>query len=384
MGSKFCNINIQGVPLETVRAAAPECQAFSCAPNWVTLVSPRFQWGCTQRYAKALSEAVPAPVLSTEYFDDDYVEFAVYREGQLAARHVPVTYEDLRRACGRTGAFMTAFGLSFADTPLLKKVFALRGCEESVLLMESLLGCPIFGIDAENPPSEAPDPGLVRTFGGGLPPIQATKSKNSAKRNQPPYLFNDEGVCQNHQEFHCRSVIYYSDDADKVLKDVRRMIGIIRQDRHFVHAHSGYVMRILKKGSATVVQNIIFGSTDACAGDFSKGLVAICSFSSGFTNGGAVVRHLDCALAYGKQLLCYGQRGSTHFANNVPISDLVLESPWLTLQSGELVRAFETPQFWDAAHNLGELLGVSLYPMESYGHRLVHKEQFLEIYEEAP
>ena len=383
MGSKFCNINIQGVPLEDIRTAAPEYQAFVCAPGWVTVVSPRFQWGRTQRYAKALSEAIPAPVLSTEYFDDDYVEFAVYREGQRIARHVPVTYEDLRRSCGRAAAFMTAFGLSLADTPLLKKLFALRNCEESVLLMESLLGCPIFGVDTDNPPTEAPDPGVVRAFAGGLPAIQASKAKNPTKKDQPPYLFNDAGDCKNPKEFYCRSVIYYTDDADKVIQDVRRMIGYIEQERYFVHEHSDYVMRVLKKGPITVVQNIIFGSTDACAGDFSKGLVAICSFSAGFTRGGSVVRNLDCALAYGKQLLCYGQRECMTPAGNAVMPGLTLESPWLNLQGGELVRAFETPNFWDAAHNLGELLGVSLYPMEGCGHQLVHRERSLEIYEEV-
>ena len=272
MGSKFCNINIQGVSLEDVRAAAPEHQAFACAPGWVTVVSPHFQWGRTQRYAKALSEAIPAPVLSTEYFDDDYVEFAVYREGQLMGRHVPVTYEDLRRSCGRAAAFMTAFGLSFADTPLLKKIFALRDCEESVLQMESLLGCPIFGIDEENPPSEAPDPDAARAFGGGLPAIQASKTKNPAKKDQPPYLFNDEGDCRNHGEFYCRSVIYYTGDADKVLKNVRRVIAmILKHHPEVVHEYPNYTLRMLKKGPITVVQNFEFGSTDACAGDFPRG-----------------------------------------------------------------------------------------------------------------
>jgi len=50
------------------------------------------------RYTGAYQEVIrrtSSPMLSTEYFDDDYVEFAVYENGKFLTRHVPVEYEGL-------------------------------------------------------------------------------------------------------------------------------------------------------------------------------------------------------------------------------------------------------------------------------------------------
>ena len=149
MGSKFCNLNIRGVTRAALAAVKPEFCGYECAEGWLTVTSPLFEWGSTQKYAKELSASLPAPVLSTEYYDDDYVEFALYDSGKLVAKHVPVTYEDLPKKGGNAAWFLHTLGLNTMDEPLLKKVFSVTDCEQSVCLLESLFGCPIWGVREE-------------------------------------------------------------------------------------------------------------------------------------------------------------------------------------------------------------------------------------------
>ena len=124
MGSKFCNLNLRGyVTADCLETLLPGLQVFPWENGWTTLTSPRLQWGQTQRYAAALSKETGCPVLSAEYFDDDYAELAVYREGKRMSRHVPATYEDLRRSRGNPDKFLSALEWDPTEAPRLKKSF---------------------------------------------------------------------------------------------------------------------------------------------------------------------------------------------------------------------------------------------------------------------
>jgi hypothetical protein len=164
MGVKFCNLNVYGKSMEQAQEITSKYKYYSVSQDWITVTSDYFQWGDTQEHAKKLSEKLSAAVLSTEYFDDDYVEFAVYENGKILTRHVPTEYEGLMQQQGDAKQFIHVFHLDVSDEETLIKIFEVEDCESSVYLMESILGCPIYGIDSDFPPEEAPDRSIIEEF----------------------------------------------------------------------------------------------------------------------------------------------------------------------------------------------------------------------------
>lgn len=148
MGSKFCNLNVYGGDLAAVESLCPDFAVRSLVPGWVTVASESLAWGETQKAAARLSKALPVPVLSTEYFDDDYVEFALFQSGRRAARHVPAEFEAFRRIPGKSKAWAEVLGLSEENENLLPLVFKETDPETSLHLLECVLGCPLW-VDAE-------------------------------------------------------------------------------------------------------------------------------------------------------------------------------------------------------------------------------------------
>ena len=157
MGSKFGSINIKGsiaqisLPLDvTVR---------EISHGWTTIASEDFGWGTTHEVAQRYSRTIEGTVLSTEYFDDDYVEFVLYRDGKRVAIHIPAEYEDYPRKVGRLKGFVNALSMPQDDEKLFRAVFKETDPATSVLLMESLLGCPIDvraeALDTTMPPTRS-------------------------------------------------------------------------------------------------------------------------------------------------------------------------------------------------------------------------------------
>ena len=151
MGSKFCNLNVFGGDRDAVKRLCAGYTVKAQAQSWVTVMSRDLEWGMAQKEARRLSKAILQPVLSTEYFDDDYVEFGVYLGGKRVARHVPAEYEGFPRVLGKSGAWAAQFGLSQSDEKALQVIFKETSPEASLRLLECVLGCPLW------PDPEAPD-----------------------------------------------------------------------------------------------------------------------------------------------------------------------------------------------------------------------------------
>lgn len=154
MGSKFCNLNICSGTMEQAAAAAPQYRYHSYTDQWLTVTSDAFEWGSTQKAAKKLSSLLALPVLSTEYFDDDYVEFALYCGGKKVARHIPAEYEGFARSPGKSKVWAEQLGLSQEAEKTLRIIFKETSPEASLRLLECVLGCPLW-VDAESANSVA-------------------------------------------------------------------------------------------------------------------------------------------------------------------------------------------------------------------------------------
>ena len=163
MGSKFCNLNFYGGDLAAVAAKCPGLAARAVVPGWITAAGDdETDWGEVRALAKCLSK--DWTVLYTEYFDDDYVDFSVYRDGRRAARHVPAEYGGTFRAAGRPRAWAELFGLSPEGVKVLRTVFQETNPERSLRLLECVLGCPLW-VDGEFlVDAQPPEPDYLRDY----------------------------------------------------------------------------------------------------------------------------------------------------------------------------------------------------------------------------
>jgi len=151
MGNKFCSINVQGGEAAQIQSIAKEYVVREITNGWITVVSENdvgSEWYITREVARQLSKAMPGAVLFVEYFDDDYVDFSLYKDGEKKDCHIPVSYDEASQKQGNVKTFSKILSLSPEDEKLLKLIFSEEDPGTSVSLIESLLGCPIFA-DAE-------------------------------------------------------------------------------------------------------------------------------------------------------------------------------------------------------------------------------------------
>lgn len=189
MGSKFCNIQLS-LPPETVGFTVRGLAARRHVPGWVTLTGESLQWGETQKVARELSEKLHVPALSTEYFDDDFVELAVYVEGKRAARFVPQEYEGFRRVPGNPCAWRQAMGLPEAAEKTLKTVFRERDPETVLRLLEAVLACPLRACGEA--PEDVPPPEDASFLNAYLRGLERRRGKKQNRtkltlRSEVPY-----------------------------------------------------------------------------------------------------------------------------------------------------------------------------------------------------
>lgn len=186
MGSKFCNLNVFGGDLAAVEARCPGFAVRAVSPGWITAAGDdETDWGEIRKLAKRLSRE--DTVLYTEYFDDDYVDFSVYRDGRRAARHVPAAYEGFPRIAGKPRAWAELFGLSPEGEKTLRTAFQETSPERSLRLLECVLGCPLW-VDGEFlPDAQPPEPDYLRDY-------LARKAAEKKIRNATKLTLLDEQV----------------------------------------------------------------------------------------------------------------------------------------------------------------------------------------------
>ena len=378
MGSKFCNLQVHGAAPEAVEASCPGCACFARGA-WISVTSPAFQWGHIQAPAKALSKQLGAAVLATEYFDDDYVEFTLYQGGKLVTRHVPAAYEDLPRRWGNAARLIETLGLNMAEEGALKKPLAVTDCEQSVHLIESFLGCPIFGVKEGAAPGDVPDRREFDSFTGGTDPVRYSKAKNPARKDRPPYLHNDEGERRQQGNVYCDTVFCYTDDRAFVVKKLRSWLKAVSGYEELASEVEKLDVQAFYLPHGIAIRGFPICNCDVGAPDLSRMFrcLTVITRVMALERGADKCRLLYCALAYGGKLLAYSCRGRDDGTNKV-MPELALESPWLTLGGGELTGAFQRPDYWDAVDALSTLLGLPLYGETAM--ELTREEPHLRLY----
>lgn len=384
MGNKFCNLNIYGTVAGTIADVIPENRIYHCTEKWLTVTSPYFSWGNTQKYAKALSKQLGCPVLSTEYFDDDYVEYSLYSAGKLITKHIPVPYEDFTKRKGSAAKIIECLGLNLIDEPALKKMLAVSDCEESVHLMESFLGCPIFGVKDGAPPTDAPDRSAFEDFAGGKSEISVKICKNQMKADQPPYTMEPDTAFISETVLN-ETIVCFTDKPEPVIRKIELWLrlrrkdkeqGFYRADRKHPDALEGYDIRILLGKNRVMIQGLNHGAW--CADDLSREFKCLTFITVTGANG--FLRMLDCAMGYGGKLLCRGTRGTAGSVTSKVLPNTVLQSPFLSLPDGALVAGFEAGSIDDAITALEKLLDAVIRPIDPDACELIKAGDHLRVF----
>lgn len=144
MGTKFANIQVYDGEIEEISALCPEYTVTQLVENWVTIVDESFEWGTVQKVARRLSKRITNPILTTEYFDDDYIEFAIYVDGKMLTKHIPASYEWYERKVGKYKPFVECFGLIQEREKQLRLVLKEENPERSLCLLECVLQCVLW------------------------------------------------------------------------------------------------------------------------------------------------------------------------------------------------------------------------------------------------
>ena len=148
MGTKFANIQVKSASYEAVKTLFPKSIVRVLSPDWVTVVDEVFEWGTVEKEARRISKKLQEPVLTVEYFDDDFVQFTVYAHGKQMAKHIPASYEGVEAKHCTPKKWVTSLGL--LETTMKDCKFVLKECdvECSLKLMESVLQCVLW-VDRE-------------------------------------------------------------------------------------------------------------------------------------------------------------------------------------------------------------------------------------------
>ena len=384
MGNKFCNLNIYCTTPIKVAHEIPQGHVYQCVDKWLTVTSPVFEWGNTQKYAKALSKSLSLPVLSTEYFDDDFVEFSLYYCGKLVTKHIPVSYEDIKKKKGNAAKIIECISLNIVEETALKKVLSVSDCEEIVYLLESYLGCPIFGIKDECPPIDAPDRTLFNSFAGGKSNVVVELQRNHARASEPPYAIEPDVVFIPSTTLN-ETIISFTDKPDPIIRKIELWMKHLREDKKYGYYDGGidrpdvledYDIRILLGKNRVVIQGLNYGTW--CVDDLSREFKSLTFvFLSGAKN---YFRILECSMGYNGKRLFRASRGTTGTLEPLVIPNVLLESPFLTLLDRELAASFEAERIEDAISSLEKLLDAPIRPINPEEYQLAKNGDHLRVF----
>lgn len=386
MGSKFCNLNVYCTTQIEIIREIPQAAVYQYADKWQTIISPVFEWGNTQKYAKDLSKTLSCPVLSTEYFDDDFVEFALYHCGKLVTKHIPVSYEDFKKKKGNAAKIIECLSLNILEEAALKKVLSVADCEESVYLLERYLGCPIFGIKDGCPPTDAPDRTLFNSFVGGKTDVAIEVRKNPAKIDGPPYAMEPDTLFVSGKKLD-ESIICFTDKPDPIIRKVELWHKLFREDKEqpiFQPATpqfdvlDGYDVDIVVCKGCVVLQGLNYGAWDVAG--LSKEFKCLTLVVD--TAATAFLRHLECALGYSGKCIFRSSRGTAGSLTPSVIPNVILDSPFLSLADGELAASFEKATIEEAVSSLEELLGVPIHPINPEEYQLIKSGDHLRVFKQ--
>ena len=152
MGTTLANLHILGGDAKQIGGLMPGAAVGSWSAGCVSVFAPDLAPGLVDKRARALSGAVPQPILSVWLFDSDAVGFSIFQGGKRIASHIH--NPDGYGALGNIPLFCRTWGLPEEDVLRLRAVWKKGGAEAQLELTACLLGLPL-ACDSETLPERA-------------------------------------------------------------------------------------------------------------------------------------------------------------------------------------------------------------------------------------
>ncbi|BBI30889.1 hypothetical protein [Cohnella abietis] len=144
MGTTFANLQVRECSTDEIEKALPGSRATQLSDYWTTVVSEQFQVGTLEKMAKKLSKEINRSVLSIEYFDDDVLRIAVYRNGKVIDSHINENGYGLPKKSGKPKLFIEELGFDSVEVKYLKEIFACEDLGKKLQLLQYFLGVTLW------------------------------------------------------------------------------------------------------------------------------------------------------------------------------------------------------------------------------------------------
>jgi hypothetical protein len=144
MGTTFANLQVRECSTDEIEKALPGSRAIQLSEGWTTVVSEQFQVGNLEKSAKKLSKAIDQSLLSIEYFDDDVLRIAVYRNGKVIDSHINENGYGLAKRPGKPKLFIEELEYESVETKYVKEILACEDLGKKLQLFQYFLGVALW------------------------------------------------------------------------------------------------------------------------------------------------------------------------------------------------------------------------------------------------
>ncbi|RED55772.1 hypothetical protein [Cohnella lupini] len=144
MGTSFANLQVRACSTDEIEKALPGSRAIQLSKGWTTVVCEQFQVGNLEKSARKLSKAIDQSVLSIEYFDDDVLRIAVYRNGKVIDSHINENGYGLPKKPGKPKLFIKELEFESVEVKYVKEILACEDLGKKLQLFQYFLGVALW------------------------------------------------------------------------------------------------------------------------------------------------------------------------------------------------------------------------------------------------
>ncbi len=143
MGTTFANMHIHKLPITDLERLLPDYCVLLKSESWISVLNLDFDLKEVGKLARKLSKQIEQTIFTVEYFDDEVLFFTVYRRGKKVISHIWNDYRYVKRT-GDVSLIRNELELFDCDIELMKQVLKCEKLGDKVILLEKLIGIPLW------------------------------------------------------------------------------------------------------------------------------------------------------------------------------------------------------------------------------------------------
>ncbi|MFZ5973995.1 MAG: hypothetical protein ACOYU3_01120, partial [Bacillota bacterium] len=185
MGTSLGNLHVyKGNPDEVKKLLHQgEYMVDEISKEWTSVFCREFRDGATEKVAKKLSKTLVEPILSFQYFDDDFIYLVLFKQGKIIAQYwMGDSGEPYFKNCR---SFISELGFDASWEKRLRNIFKCNDLGRKVDMLEEFLGVALyldidFLLDGTSSFEHHRDDVLYREYDEQLQKLKRIKNKTKA------------------------------------------------------------------------------------------------------------------------------------------------------------------------------------------------------------